>query len=97
MVLFVGSNKSGTTFTVNAVAHALAAQKITVGMLDMTRDKSMYYIYNQDDRDLRNIASECMQKLSEGIDSYIPVKRNLKVYTSVSSSDSRKAYRLCRF
>ena len=93
MVLFVGSNKSGTTFTVNAVAHALAAQKITVGMLDMTRDKSMYYIYNQDDRDLRNIASECMQKLSEGIDSYIPVKRNLKVYTSVSSSDSRKAYR----
>ena len=93
MVLFVGSNKSGTTFTVNAVAHALAAQKITVGMLDMTRDKSMYYIYNQDDRDLRNIASECMQKLSEGIDSYIPVKKNLKVYTSVSSSDSRKAYR----
>ena len=93
MVLFVGSNKSGTTFTVNAVAHALAAQKITVGMLDMARDKSMYYIYNQDDRDLRNIASECMQKLSEGIDSYIPVKRNLKVYTSVSSSDSRKAYR----
>ncbi len=93
MVLFVGANKSGTTFVVNAVSHALAEQRITVGVLDMSRDKSMYYIYNQDDRDLRNIASECMQKLSEGIDSYIPANRNLKIYTSVSSSDSRKAYK----
>lgn len=93
MVLFVGANKSGTTFVVNAVSHALAEQRITVGVLDMSRDKSMYYIYNQDDRELRNIASECMQKLSEGIDSYIPANRNLKIYTSVSSSDSRKAYK----
>ena len=93
MVLFVGANKSGTTFVVNAVSHALAEQRISVGVLDMSRDKSMYYIYNQDDRDLRNIASECMQKLSEGIDSYIPASRNLKIYTSVSSSDSRKAYK----
>ena len=93
MVLFVGANKSGTTFVVNAVSHALAEQRISVGVLDMSRDKSMYYIYNQDDRDLRNIASECMQKLSEGVDSYIPANRNLKIYTSVSSSDSRKAYK----
>ena len=93
MVLFVGANKSGTTFVVNAVSHALADQRISVGVLDMSRDKSMYYIYNQDDRDLRNIASECMQKLSEGVDSYIPASRNLKIYTSVSSSDSRKAYK----
>ena len=94
MVIFVGANKSGTTFLVNAVAHILAESKINVGVLDMTKDKSLYYIYNQDDRGLRQIASECMHKLSEGIDSYIPAKKNLKIYTTVPGiTDSRKIFR----
>ena len=95
MVLFVGTNKSGVTFSVNAVAHNLAERKINVGVLDMTRDRSMYYIYNQDDKGLRNIASECMKNLSENVDTFIPVNKHFKVYTSIPNGmgDSRKTYK----
>lgn len=95
MAVFVGSNKSGTTFIVNAVAHSLANSKIGVGVLDMTRDKSLYYIYNQNDKGLMRIASECMQKLSEGVDAHMPIKKNLKVYTTIpgSSADVRRTYK----
>lgn len=94
-VIFVGANKSGTTFTVNAVAHSLADNKIPVGILDMTRDKSLYYIYNQDDKTLRNIALECMQRLGEGEDSYMPIRKFLKVYTSMPGQnvDTRRGLR----
>lgn len=93
MVVFVGANKSGTTFMVNAVAHNLANSNVVVGILDMAKDKNLYYIYNQDDKNLRNIASECMQKLGDGVDSYIPVSKNLKVYTTIpgSVSDTRRS------
>ena len=92
MVIFVGANKSGTTFMVNAVSHHLADNQVGVGVLDMTRDKSLYYIYNQDDKDLRQIASECMDKLIMGVDSYIPVEKNLKVYTTIpgAGGDARR-------
>lgn len=73
--------------------HHLASSNVSVGILDMTRDKSMYYIYNQDDKDLRNIAANCMQLLSEGKDSYIPGAKNLKIYTSIPgpSMDGKNA------
>ena len=95
MVVFVGANKAGTTFMVNAVANQLSNSKIPTAILDMTRDKGMYYIYNQGDKTLRKIASECMQKLSAGEDSYMPVSRFLKVYTTVPGSvaDARRGYK----
>ena len=83
MVVFVGANKSGTTFLTNAIAHDIASQNVSVGIIDMTKDKSLYYIYNQDDKELRAIAAECMKKLGEGVDSYIQGAKNLKIYTSV--------------
>ena len=95
MVAFVGANKSGTTFVINAIAHKLAENGVSVGVLDITRDKNLYYIYNQDDKDLRQIASQCMQKLSEGIDSYLPGGKNLKIYTSIPGtySETRAGYK----
>ena len=95
MVVFVGANKAGTTFMVNAVANQLSNSKISTAILDMTKDKGMYYIYNQGDKTLRKIASECMQNLSSGEDTYMPVSRYLKVYTTVPGSvaDSRRGYK----
>ncbi len=95
MVIFVGANKSGTTFMVNAISHHLADNRVGVGVLDMTRDRSLYYIYNQDSKELRDVALGCMQKLSEGVDSYIQGKRNLKIYTSVPGTnvDNRRGFR----
>ena len=95
MVVFVGANKAGTTFMVNAVANQLSNSKIPTAILDMTKDKGMYYIYNQGDKTLRKIASECMQNLSAGEDTYMPVSRYLKVYTTVPGSvaDARRGYK----
>ena len=95
MVVFVGANKAGTTFMVNAVANQLSSNKIPTAILDMTKDKGMYYIYNQGDKTLRKIASECMQKLSAGEDTYMPVSRYLKVYTTIPGSvaDARRGYK----
>ena len=95
MVVFVGANKAGTTFMINAVAQDLASKKIFTSIIDMTKDKGMYYIYNQGDNTLRKIASECMQKLSNGEDSYLPVNKFLKVYTTVPGgiSDGRRGYK----
>ena len=94
MIVLAGANKSGTTFLANAIAHNLTSSNINVGLLDMAKDTSLYYIYNQNDKALRNIASECMQKLGEGIDSYIPVNKNLKVYTSIPGAvESKRSYK----
>ena len=96
MVVFVGANKVGTTFVTNAVAHSIASSKVTTSILDMTRDKSMYYIYADESKTLKNRAAECMQRLSEGEDYYIEtVNSHLKLYTSIagSLSDQRRGYK----
>ena len=95
MVVFVGANKAGTSFVINAVANNLSNQKILTSILDMTKDKGMYYMYNQSDRSLRKIASECMQKLAENEDYYMPISKYLKVYTTIPStvSDPRRSFK----
>ncbi len=95
LVVFVGANKAGTSFMVNAVASELSNRKLVTGILDMTKDKSMYYIYNESDKTRRRIAAECMNRLSEGEDFYIQIAKNLKVYTSIPGgiSDNRRSYK----
>ena len=96
MVVFVGANKVGTTFVTNAVAHSVASAKITTSIIDMTRDKSLYYIYADESKALKNRAAECMQRLSEGEDYYIETMNSyLKLYTTVagSVSDQRRGYK----
>lgn len=96
MVVLVGANKVGTTFMVNAIAHSMANAKINTSILDMTRDRSMFYLYNQNDRTLRRRAEECMQKVMDGEDCYLETNsRYLKVYTTIPGSltDPRRGYK----
>ena len=96
MVVFVGANKVGTTFVTNAVAHSVASAKIKTSIIDMTRDRSLYYIYADESKALKNRAAECMQRLSEGEDYYIEtMNSHLKLYTSLagSLSDQRRGYK----
>ena len=96
MVVFVGANKTGTTFVTNAIAHSLASSKIRTSILDMTRDKSMFYLYNQNDKSMRKRAAECMQRVSDGEDIYLETTNAyLKVYTTVpgSVSDVRRGFK----
>lgn len=94
MIVVVGAPKSGSTFIANAISHQLASYNLSVGLLDMAKNNDLYYIYNQNDKGLRQIASECMQRLAEGIDMFIPAGKKLKVYTSVPGAvETKKAYR----
>ncbi|MBQ8299709.1 MAG: hypothetical protein IJX99_07675 [Clostridia bacterium] len=96
MVVFVGANKVGTTFVTNAVAHTIASSKVVTSVIDMTRDKSLYYIYADESKALKNRAAECMQRLADGEDYYIEtMNSNLKLYTTVagSVSDQRRGYK----
>ena len=61
----------------------MAAKQINTAILDMTKDRGVYYIYNRDEQKLRRIALECLKKLSEGIDTFIPADKFLRVYTAV--------------
>lgn len=96
MVVFVGANKVGTTFMTNAIAHSMANAKINTSILDMTRDRSMFYLYNQNDKTLRKRAEECMQKVMDGDDCYLETtNRYLKVYTTIPGTltDPRRGYK----
>ncbi len=83
MVSFVGTSKNGTSFIVNNLAVMLAKIGINVAILDMTQNKNSYYIYTQNDENLRKKTYECMQNLERGIANGIDVNKNISVYTSL--------------
>lgn len=95
VVAVVGPNKSGTTFILNAIADNITDKKVPTAILDMTKDKGVYYIYNRDDSKLRKIALECMKNLSNGIDSFIPANKYLHIYTSIPGTldENRRNYK----
>lgn len=83
IVSFVGTSKNGTSFIVNNLAVMIARMGMNVAILDMTKNRNAYYIYTQNDENLRKKAYECMQKLEQGIADGIAVNKNLSVYTSL--------------
>lgn len=83
IVAFVGTPKNGTSFLVNNLAEVLSNQGIKTAILDLTENKNSYYIYTKNEEQLRKIAYDCTEKLSQGITEGIKVNNNLDVYTSL--------------
>ena len=83
IVTFVGTSKNGTSFIVNNVAELLSSMGINVAILDATVNRNAYYIYTKNEEALRNIASESIEQLSQGIANGIQVNKNLTVFTSL--------------
>ena len=91
--LFIGGSKVGTTFLVNAVAYMLSKNGIKTAILDMTRERNMYYIYTKNDETLRKKTQTSILGAIEGrtLESGIEINKNLYLYTSVPGTD-RKSY-----
>ena len=53
IVSFVGTTKNGTSFIVNNAAHLLASMGISTAILDMTKERNMFYIYTKNSDKLR--------------------------------------------
>ena len=83
IVIFVGTTKNGTSFIVNNLAQVLSSRNISTAVLDTTQSKNAYYIYTNNEQNLRNIAEESITKLSNGITEGISVNKNLEVFTEL--------------
>ncbi len=83
LVAFVGTSKNGTSFLVNSMAEILSKRGIKTAILDLTQNKNAYYIYTQNDEELRKTAFSCIENLQNGIAKGIEVNKNLTVYTTL--------------
>ena len=83
IVAFVGASKSGTSFLVNNLACLFSSIGVKTAILDMTQNKDAYFIYTNNDENLRNIAHTSIENLEKGIAEGIQVDRNLNVYTAL--------------
>ena len=89
IVSFVGTTKNGTSFLVNNVAKCLSTMGIKTAILDLTSNKSSYYIYTKNEEQLRNIAYESIKNLSNGIANGIQVDKYLDVYTALPGDSTQ--------
>ena len=87
IVTFVGTSKNGTSFLVNNLALSLAKKGIDVAILDATKNRNAYYIYTENEEDLRKIAEKSIPNLINGIASGLKVEKNLTVYTALPEDD----------
>ena len=83
LVAFVGTSKNGTSFLVNSMAEILSKKGIKTAILDLTQNKNAYYIYTQNDEELRKIAFSCIENLQNGVVRGIEVSKNLTVFTTL--------------
>lgn len=87
IVAFVGTSKNGTSFLVNNVAALMASKGINTAILDLTKNKNAYYIYTQNDENLRNQAAKCIEGLRRGVASGIKAGKDLTVYTTLPNEE----------
>ena len=83
IVTFLGTTKNGTSFLVNNLAALFSSLGINTAILDMTKNKNSYYIYTNNEEELRSTAYNSISKLQKGFAEGIAVNRNLTVYTAL--------------
>lgn len=88
VVAFVGTSKNGTSFLVNNLAEIMSKKGIRTAILDLTKNKNAYYIYTQNEEELRRKAFSCIANLRNGIADGIQVNKNLTVYTTLPNEDA---------
>ena len=87
IITFIGTSKNGVSFTVNNIAEFLSEEGIDVAILDTTQNKNSYYIYTQNEDELRSRAAYSITNLLNGDARGIKIKENLTIYTNVPNQD----------
>ena len=83
IVTFIGTTKNGTSFLVNNLAALFSSAGVNTAILDMTKNKNSYYIYTNNQEELRNTAFNSISKLQKGFAEGIKVNKSLSVYTAL--------------
>ena len=87
IVAFIGTSKNGTSFIVNNLAQLLSEQGIKTAILDLTKNKNAYYVYTNNQEELRQTAFTSIPNLVNGIAKGIEINRNLSVFTTLPNED----------
>ena len=83
IVAFVGTSKNGTSFLVNNLAEMFSQKGIKTALLDLTQNRNAYYIYTQNEENLRETAYKAIENLRRGEPKGLQVNKNLTVYTTL--------------
>ena len=87
IVAFVGTSKNGTSFIVNNIAQLLSEKGIKTAILDLTKNKNAYYVYTDNQEELRQTAISSIPNLINGIVEGIVVNKNLSVFTTLPNEN----------
>ncbi len=97
VVAIIGTNKIGTSFMANSVGTLLALKGVKVSILDMTRNRGLYWYYSDDTYKRTDVIASCMSNLSNGVANPVQVGKvkNLSLYTTIPKGreDNRKGYK----
>ena len=85
IVSFVGTSKNGTSFIVNNIAQLLSEKGIKTAILDLTTNKNAYYVYTDNQEELRQKAISSIPNLINGIAEGVTVNKNLSIFTTLPS------------
>lgn len=85
---FCWNFKNGTSFLVNNLADVISQSGIKTAILDLTKNKNAYYIYTENEEELRKKAYSCIDNLRRGNPVGINVSRNLDVYTTLPGENA---------
>ena len=87
IVAFVGTSKNGTSFIVNNIAQLLSEKGIKTAILDLTKNKNAYYVYTDNQEELRQTAISSIPNLINGIVEGLVVNKNLSVFTTLPNEN----------
>ena len=87
IVAFVGTSKNGTSFIVNNIAQLLSEKGIKTAILDLTKNKNAYYVYTDNQEELRQTAISSIPNLINGIVEGIVVNKSLSVFTTLPNEN----------
>ena len=97
MIVFVGTNKVGTTFIANTLANLMAMKGVKTSLLDMTGNRGLYWYYNERLYKKESVVANCMSNLSSGVATPVQVGKykNLNLYTTIpgGKDDNRRSYK----
>ena len=74
----------------NNIAKILSENGINTAILDATQNRNSYYIYNNNDDNLRNDAANSINNLIQGQPGGMRVAKNLSVYVEIPGQDNTK-------
>ena len=97
VVAFVGTNKVGTSFIANSIGSLMAMKGVKTSLLDMTKNRGLYWFYNEATYRKRDLVTNCMTNLSNNMATPIQVGKykDLTLYTTIPNGkeENRKAYK----